>query len=335
MKRIVVLGATGSVGVYTVLALKEAGFEVVACAHRSSDNGFFEEYGIEYRSIDVKNRSSLDVITGKVDGVVHFAGAMPARMKVYDPFEYIDSIIVGTLNVLEFMRERKCDKIVFSQSIADILYRFGTTEPVDDDVERRFPLNTDHSVYSIAKNAAVNLIEHYHAKYGFRRFILRLPTIYVYQPNPFYYVDGKKRWMGWRYIIDQARKGKTLEVWGDPKSTKEMVYVKDFAQMVKCAVTSNLDGGIYNVGCGNPVSIEEQIKIIAEVFADKKKSDIVYCPEKPDSPQFVLSIEKARRELGYNPKYSFRDMMLDIKHDMETNPFEKLWGKEEDYLINE
>lgn len=335
MKRIVVLGATGSVGVYTVLALKEAGFEVVACAHRSSDNGFFEEYGIEYRSIDVKNRSSLDVITGKVDGVVHFAGAMPARMKVYDPFEYIDSIIVGTLNVLEFMRERKCDKIVFSQSIADILYRFGTTEPIGDDVERRFPLNTDHSVYSIAKNAAVNLIEHYHAKYGFRRFILRLPTIYVYQPNPFYYVDGKKRWMGWRYIIDQARKGKTLEVWGDPNSTKEMVYVKDFAQMVKCAVTSNLDGGIYNVGCGNPVSIEEQIKIIAEVFADKKKSDIVYCPDKPDSPQFVLSIEKARRELGYNPKYSFRDMMLDIRHDMETNPFEKLWGKEEDYLINE
>lgn len=335
MKRIVVLGATGSVGVYTVLALKEAGFEVVACAHRSSDNGFFEEYGIEYRSIDVKNRSSLDVITGKVDGIVHFAGAMPARMKEYNPYEYLESITVGTLNVLEFMRERKCDKIVFSQSIADILYRFGTTEPIGDDVERRFPLNTDHSVYSIAKNAAVNLIEHYHAKYGFRRFILRLPTIYVYQPNPFYYVDGKKRWMGWRYIIDQARKGKTLEVWGDPNSTKEMVYVKDFAQMVKCAVTSNLDGGIYNVGCGNPVSIEEQIKIIAEVFADKKKSDIVYCPDKPDSPQFVLSIEKARRELGYNPKYSFRDMMLDIRHDMETNPFEKLWGKEEDYLINE
>lgn len=65
----------------------------------------------------------------------------------------------------------------FAQSIADILYKFGTTEPIDDDVERKFPLATDHSVYSICKNTVVNLIEHYHAQYGFQRFIVRLPTI--------------------------------------------------------------------------------------------------------------------------------------------------------------
>lgn len=232
------------------------------------------------------------------------------------------------------MREIGCKKIVFAQSIADILYKFGTTEPIDDDVERKFPLATDHSVYSICKNTVVNLIEHYHAQYGFQRFIVRLPTIYVYQPNPFYNVDGEKRWIGYRYIIDQAIKGNTLEVWGNPDSIKEMVYVGDFVNMMECCIKAKHDGGVYNMGCGHPVSIEYQIKKIAEVFNSDKKSAIVYRPEKASSPQFVLSIEKSRRELGYEPKYDFEAFLKSFKHDMETEPMAKIWGRKEDYYTD-
>ena len=153
----------------------------------------------------------------------------------------------------------------------------------------------------------------------------------MYQPNCWYYVDGVKKKLGYRIIIDNAREGKTLEVWGDPKSKKEMVYVKDFVQMVQCCVNSSLDGGIYNLGCGHPISIEDQIKTIAEVFAPSHHSEIVYRPEKPSSPQFVLSIEKAQRELGYEPKYSFLAMMEDFKLEMENEPFAKLWGYGVDY----
>lgn len=105
-----------------------------------------------------------------------------------------------------------------------------------------------------------------------------------------------------------------------------MVYVKDFVQLVTCCVNSRLHGGVYNVCCGNPVSIEEQIKTIEEIFATDKVSKIEYAPEKPSSPQFVLSIEKAQKELGYKPKYDFRAMMLDFKKEMNEQPFRKLWG---------
>lgn len=332
--RIAVFGATGSVGVHTSLFLKGKGHEVVALGHRNSDNGFFIEQGIEYYSVDIRDKASFSIIPGCYDAVVHFAGAMPARMKGYDPYEYINSIIIGTLNVLEFMVERNCNKIIFSQSISDILYRFGTIEPIEDDAPRQFPLNSDHSVYSISKNTAVNLIEHYHAKYGIQRFILRLPTIYVYHPNPYYYVDGIRRWMGYRYIIDQAIKGHTLEIWGNPKMIKEMVYVKDFAQLVWRAIESNLDGGVYNVGCGRPISIEDQIYIIADVFSTGKKSDIIFKPNNTSSPQFVLDISKAVKDLGYAPIYGFRDMMVDFKKEMELEPFSKLWGEAKDYLMD-
>ncbi len=332
MGKIIIFGATGSVGVYTSVELKNRGYDVIAVGHRKNDNGFFLEYNIPYYSVDIKVKESLDILPKDVDAVLHFAGAMPARMSNYEPYEYINSIIIGTLNILEYTRSCECKKIIFTQSIADILYKFGTTKPIKDDVERKFPLSTDHSVYSISKNTAVNLIEHYFFKYGIKRFILRLPTIYVYQPNPFYYVDGKQKWMGYRYIIDQAIKGNTLEIWGNPDSKKEMVYIKDFVQIVEKCILSKLDGGVYNVGCGKPISIENQILEIAEVFKNEKKSKIIYCSDKPSSPQFVLDITKAKMELGYNPQYSFNRLLLDFKEEMELEPFKRLWGDKTDFL---
>lgn len=332
MKKIMIIGATGSCGAYTAVGLKSKGYNVVAVAHRASDNNFFEEKGIPYYSIDIKDAKTFKVLPPDIDIVLHFAGTLPAKMKGYNPYEYVNSVLVGTLNVLEWMRQNSCKKIVFTQSIADILYLFGTTEPIPDDVERKFPLASDHSVYSICKNAAVDLIEHYHAQYGIQRFIIRLPTIYCYKPNPYYCVDGEKRWLGWRYIIEQAINGNTLEIWGNPNSIKEMVYVGDFVNMMECCINAEHDGGVYNMGCGHPVSIEYQIRMIAKIFNSNKKSNIVYKPEKPSSPQFVLSIEKSRRELGYEPKFDFEAMLNSFKHDMETEPMAKIWGKKEDFM---
>lgn len=332
MKKIAILGATGSVGVYTTIMLKNQGYDVYAIGHRKSDNGFFGNYGISYFSINLEDYNSFKVLPKSVDVVLHFAGAMPARMKGYNPYSYVDTIIKGTLNVLEYMREIGCRRIVFTHSIADVGYKFGTLEPIDAYTNMKFPLATDHSIYSISKNAAVHLLEHYHAQYKFETFVLRLPTIYVYQPNPFFYLDGEKKWFAFRYIIEQAIKGEELEIWGNPDSAKEMVYVLDFVHMIQCCIDAENQGGIYNVGTGKPVSIEYQIHKIAEVFNTSKKSNIVYCPDKPSSPQFVLDISNAKRELGYNPKYNFDKLLLDYKKELETEPYALLWGFRKDFI---
>ena len=333
MKSILIIGATGSIGVYASVLLKEQGYKVYAVGRRKSDNGFFETYGIPYYSVEISKAEQFSSLPQEnIDAVIHLAGAMPAHMIDYHPQSYIDSIVTGTMNVLDYMNRIGCKKIVFSQSIADVLYKFGTLDPIDDDSDRRFPLNTDHTVYSICKNAAVNLIEHYHAKFGIQRFVLRLPTIYGYHANPYYYVDGKKKWLGYRYIIEQAIKGEQLEIWGNPKSTKEMVAIKDLVELMRLCIESDIPGGVFNVGCGMPISIEDQIKLIAEIFNSDKKSDIIYCPEKNSSPQFVLSIEKARRELGYNPQYDFRKLLLDYKWYLENEPFAAIMGKRSDFI---
>ena len=331
MEKVVIFGATGSVGAYTAMHLKNAGYDVYAVGRRKSDNDFFSKNGMTYISFDIKNIACFVSLPKNIDYIVHLAGAMPAHMANYDPYEYLNSVIVGTLNVLEYARENHCKKIIFSQSIADILHLFGTQHPILDDVVREFPLKGDHAVYSISKNTAVNLIEHYYAEYGIKRYILRLPTIYHYHPNPYYYVNGEKKWLAYRYIIDQASKGMPLQIWGNPNATKEMVYIKDLTHLIECCILSNVDGGIYNVGCGHPLSIEEQIKQIAVCFAGNTISSIEYKPDMPSSPQFILDIEKAKKELGYNPQYTFDKLLLDFKSEMECEPFSQLWGVKSDY----
>lgn len=333
METVLIFGATGTVGVYTAVDLKSKGYNVIAVARRKSDNGFFKDYGIEYYSVDISDYSNFDCLPKiNINHIVHFAGAMPAHMNGYDARQYINSIINGTLNVLEFARQANTQRIVFSQSISDVLYLFGNVDLIPADAERRFPLIGDHSVYSISKNAAVCLIEHYFCEYGIKRFILRLPTIYAYHPNPYYYVDGKKKWMGFRYIMDRAIKGETVEIWGDPSQQKEIVYVKDFTQIVQKSLEAHCDGGIYNVGRGVGVTLEEQIMGIIKVFSPvDKKSDVIYRPELPSSPQFILDISKTRAELGYEPQYDYLAYLRDFKKEMKENRFMILWGVQSDY----
>ncbi len=116
MKTILITGITGTVGAYTALYLKNKGYTIIGAARRPDKNGFFAQHGIEYISTDVTKPQDLALLEGKkIDVVIHLAGAMPAAMEGYHPQQYIDTIMTGTLNVLEFIRYNHIPKIIFAQ----------------------------------------------------------------------------------------------------------------------------------------------------------------------------------------------------------------------------
>jgi UDP-glucose 4-epimerase len=332
-KKVIVFGATGTLGANIATHLHRLAYEVVAVGHRKSDNDFFADFGIPYFSVDITKANDFDKLPNQeYYAVVHFAGALPASMKGYDATLYISSIIQGTYNVLEFARKIKADRFVFPQSLFDISYLFGSKTPIPADSLRKAPLDGDHAMYVIAKNTAVDMIEHYYKMYGLKRFIFRLSRIYLYHPNPYTYTDGEKVMISDRYLIYRAMKGEKIEIWGDPNRLLETICMKDFLQIIEKSLVAQVDGGIYNVGSGGS-TLKERIEAIVEVFSpENKKSEIVYCPEKRSAQQFVLDITKTCGELGYVPQYSWRDFLIDFKEDMHTQPFAKLWGREEDYI---
>lgn len=249
MSKKIVVGATGNLGAPVSVKLKADGYDVVAVGGRKNDKGFFQERGISYYSVNIKDKDSI---------------------------------------------------------------------------------------YAIAKNAAVDLIEHCHATYGFQRFILRFFTIYEYHPNPYHYANFKRRMMSFRMLMDRAMKSLPIEIWGDCTKRKEMVYIKDFVQLVSNCVASGIEGGTYNVGNGWQVSLDEQIKGIVEVFSPKDNpSKIIYMKDKPDPLENAFDASKTFKELNWQPKYSYLDQLRDFKKEMAENPYEKLWGKPEDYHLSD
>ncbi len=329
---VLILGATGNLGAYSAMQLHKDGYKVIAVGGRKSDNGFFEQYGIKYYSVNICNADAFDVLMGeKPDTVINFAGELPSRYN-YNPQALVDTITKGTLNVLEYMRKCGAKKIIFPQTPYDLARHHKSGQLLGADTPRSFPLTGDHAVYTIAKNAAVDMIEHYHAEYGISRFILRFFTIYQYHPNAYHYADYKRRMMPYRQLMDRASKSLPIEIWGDCKKAKEMVYIKDFTRLVSLCVASEKEGGIYNVGNGWQVSLEEQIKGIIEVFSPAgQPSEIIYCPEKPDPLVSAFDISKTVDELGFKPMYSYIEQLRDFKQDMENEPFALLWGTKEDY----
>ncbi len=332
-KNVVVFGATGHLGAPIALHLKALGYHVYAVAHRKNDNGFFADNDIPYFSVDISSKENfVQLPQSNIYAVVHFAGVLPSYMKSFDDAGlFVNSVIMGTLNVLEYARKTGADRFVFPQSLFDVSYLFGIKVPIPADSQRKVPAG-DHACYVIAKNAAVDLVEHYYSYYGIKRFILRLSRVYMYHPNPYIYRDGEKRMVADRDWIYKAMRGEDLEVWGDPNKIIETCSLKDFLQIVEKTLTAQVDGGIYNIGSGGSI-FGERMKAIAEVFNPEcKKSKILYYPEKPSTRQFVLDIQKTVAELGYEPKCLWKDYLIDFKKEMKAQRFDKLWGYEEDYL---
>lgn len=331
-EKILILGATGNLGAYSTVALKNAGFDVIAAGHRKSDNNFFVDQGIPYYSIDITDKDSFDPLLNLgITTVADFAGELPSRC-AFNPQALIRTITEATVNVLEFMRKCGAKKIIFPTTPYDLARFHETGEPIPADALRSFPPIGDHSIYAIAKNAAVDLIENYHNEYGFSRFILRFFTIYQYHPNAYHYADGKMRMMPYRSLMRRAEKGEPISIYGNPNRVKEMVYIKDFTKVVVNAAKSDLQGGIYNIGSPERVSLEEMIRGIVEVFSPEgNKSMISYDPDKPDTLQSMLDWSKTQEELQYYPEYTFLKLLKDFKKEMEEEPFAKLWGHGNDY----
>lgn len=332
--KVLVLGATGHLGAYTALHLKNCGYEIVAVGHRASDNGFFASKDIRYiGNFALENEESYFNLPRDIDAIVHLAGTMPAHADA-SPMPYVQSIIVGMVNLCEWLKNSTvCKRVIFNTTPSDVCAFFGSAVPVPDDAPRSFPKDGgDHAVYAIAKTAAADILESYKYSAGISSCVFRHLTVYGYQPNPFYAVNGVKKMLPWRFILEKAANGERVEIWGDPLRKKELLYIKDFTKAIECALRTDADG-IFNLSGDRPYTLEEQIEGIIEVFSPcDNKSEKIYLPNKPNTPQNLLDSTKARTQLNWIPAYSWVQALEDMKKEMGVEPFAGLWGKSSDFI---
>ncbi|KKA44107.1 NAD(P)-dependent oxidoreductase [Salinivibrio sp. KP-1] len=318
MKKLLVLGASGSLGKGVIEYLKSE-----YCITATYTSNEFEERDILVRHVDITNPESLDKLGGDFDAVVMIAGAMPATMKGYNPQKYIDVNVTGTLNVLEYCRKSGIRKFIYIMTFSDVAYKFYNGVPIESDDIRGLNLTGDHAVYSISKVAACDLVEHYRQEYGLQTITFRIPTVYCADHNFNYYVNGELKTKAYIQMIKSIVSHGKVELWGNPENAKDMPYIKDFSRLIALGVEHPTAQGVFNAGTGQPVTLKELVDTMIEVFSESQSVNVIARPEKPSQPNFTFDMKKTKEVFGFESQWSVKNMFEDIRDKLGLGAFKK------------
>lgn len=98
--------------------------------------------------------------------------------------------------------------------------------------------------------------------------------------------------------------------------------------MMFLSLFADINGSTYNAGTGIRTTLREQIQGIIDVFSpDPENTRIIEKPDAASFTSFVMDIENARTELGYEPKYTYIKYLEDYKKEQELKRFDKLFIK--------
>ncbi len=312
--RVVVFGATGKIGQFLVpyILEQDSSIEVIAIGHRKED--VFHHPYVDYYSVDICNQIDFGKLPSKIDAVINMAGAVTTAVNSNDIRAYIDANIIGAVNILDYAISASADRIIYSQTYNDVFGDPDSDVIIKPDALRRKQYKGEAAIYAITKNTAVDIQKLYQSKYGIKSFVLRLPTVQCPTLNPYYMVGGEKRLRPFRKMINQACNGEPIEIWGDPNHVMDMVYVKDCCQLFYLVLKADVNGGVYNIGTGVGTTLLQQAEGMIAVFSKEgNKSRIIYRPEKLNGKPFIMDIENAKRDLGYQPQYNYLDMLKEFK----------------------
>lgn len=302
LQRVLVTGAAGFIGSRTCHLLLNQGAEVIGVdnlndyyapslkIHRLDELKKHERF--RFVPLDIEDQQGVGHLfkTEKIDAVLNLAARAGVRASMENPHVYYTTNVLGSLNLLEAMREANVKKYVLASTSS--LYA-GQPMPFDEEL----PVNTPISPYAASKKAAEVMAYTWHALYGFDVSIVRYFTVYGPAGRPDMSIF---RFIYW---IDQ---GLPIELFGDGSQARDFTYVDDIAAGT-VAASKEVGFEIMNLGGGNqPVSISEVISILEELLG--KKATIHHKAfHQADVPATWANIDKAERILGWKPKIGLRE----------------------------
>ena len=330
---VIVIGAAGFIGRYTVEQLMKDGKQVFCTSTSEKKFDIFLKQGIPCAKLDITRPEDFELLpTKNVDGILLLGGLLPANTPVdldqeENAADYFRVNVIGTINVLEYCRKNGIRKVIGCSSYSDVAGAWKKGYAIKETEPRDFHFTGDHAVYVISKNAANDVMEYYNQQHGMQCAWFRFPPVYGVGPHGTIYVNGKPYKSGIQTFIEKAQKGEDIELWGDPHITRDIVYVKDVAKAFSMALDSEKTYGLYNMTSGTELDLEAQAKAVIEVFGSPDHtSRIVYRPEKPNNtPSFLFDMSKAKQDFGFVPQYTnYIDMMRDYKMELESGRFDDM-----------
>jgi UDP-glucose 4-epimerase len=306
---ILVTGGAGYIGSHAVLALKQAGYEVVIFDNLEYGHQELVDrvLGVELFVGDTRDREALDRVfsTHKIDAVMHFAAYIAVGESVQEPGMYYTNNVVGTLNLLEAMRSANINKFVFSSTCA--VYGIPETTPIVEDCPFA-PI----SPYATSKLMVENILSDFDTAYGFKSVRFRYFNASGADPSGRLGEDHSPETHLIPLILFAAMgKREHISVYGtdyptpDGTCIRDYIHVQDLATAHVLGLNLLLAGGdsqVFNLGNGNGYSVQEVIETARQVTG--KEIKVVFGDRRAGDPSILVgSSDRARQVLGWKPEY--------------------------------
>ena len=303
MLRAVVTGGAGFIGSHMVDLLLDRGFEVrvvdnLVGGSKSNLDHHKTNAKLSCYWEDIRGLQSSSPIFEDADYVFHFAGIGDIVPSIEAPSEYMDVNVQGTVRVLECARHARVRKFVYAASSS--CYGLASTPTRED-----HPINPQYP-YALSKYQGEQAVLHWHQVYKvpvnsiciFNAYGTRVRTTGVYGA-----VFG--------VFLKQKLAAKPFTVVGDGSQSRDFIYASDVAEAFLAAAESNISGERFNVGAGNPQTINHLVELLG--------GEVVYVPKRPGEPNCTFAdISKIRKVLNWQPKVKFDDgvarMLAEIEH---------------------
>ena len=246
---------------------------------------------------DVRTLEPADAVFSSADFVFHFAGIGDIVPSIDRPSEYMDVNVQGTVRVLEGARVAGAKKFVYAASSS--CYGLAAV-----------PTKEDHAIqpqhpYALSKYAGEMAALHWGKVYGMPVNSIRIFNAYgprVRTTGAYGAVFG--------VFFKQKLAGQPFTVIGDGTQRRDFLYVTDIADAFLRAAESSFSQRVWNLGAGNPQSINHLVELIG--------GRVVYVPKRPREPDTTWAdISMIMQDLGWKPTVPFdegvRKMMVDIE----------------------
>jgi UDP-glucuronate 4-epimerase len=323
MSSYLISGVAGSIGARTAELLLEEGHRVIGVDNLNDAYDVrMKEYRLRrlqrhpafrFHRLDISERAQVLGDTSPIEkeeiaAVIHLAARAGVRASVENPWIFLETNLIGTLNMLEWARQHGVPKFIFASTSS--IYGSNPPLPTPEDASSDRPLQP----YAASKKGAEALCHSYHYLYGLDVTILRYFTVYGPAGRPDLAMFRFCQWI---------HEGRPVRVNGDGEQSRGFTYVDDIAHGTILALKP-LGYEIINLGGHEVITINALIRLFEEVIG--QRAQVIYGPPNPaDMLTNWADVSKARRLLGWEPRVSLRE---GVERLVEWYRQERAWARE-------
>ena len=295
---IIITGAAGFIGFHTTLALLKKKINVYGI---DDLNPYYDVRLKKDRLAILKKYENFHFLKKKIedkrihsffkkkdiDVIINLAAQAGVRHSLKNPYVYVESNVLGQVNMLELAKNVEAKKFIYASSSSV----YGGNKKMPFSVSQR--VDNPISLYAATKKSSELVAECYSHLFNIKCIGLRFFTVYGPWGRP-----DMATFIFTKNIIE----GKTLQIFNYGKMERDFTYIDDIVQGILGALKKNISNHkVYNLGNSNPEVLLEFVELIEKTLNKKAQKKLL--PIQPgDVSKTFADITESKKDLKFSPK---------------------------------